>query len=381
MKRIIAIILCAVLMLSVSAFTEGPSAMQSYTLSGVTVYTGGQTIDMSAVSVGVDVSAGEDPGALLLHVDYEGEPVSEIGFTEVDGLYVIHLASPTLGHKDYVIDPVKELAKSLGVLRDKIVEQLQSADTDKAAQSIMEFFDAMAEAAGKAPEEPVVTPEPVVADTFSIPEIKVGEGFEDALKECITQDEIVTLEGETVSFNGEETPIPDGEYKASAFTVDKEHFLQALSLITVDGKPVDSLPVLSDESLDLEVEGELYVGQDDVGVSFGHVACAAAQDEDSGVMGLGFLQTATETGKSIEFAASMVEGEDVNAVTFTVSKGAPKGEAFGPGSVDMDAAINISDMSKEEGDAALRQDLAMVFGEAMAVVTAPIFAAVPMEAE
>ena len=378
MKKIIAVILCAVLMLSVSAFTGGPAAGQSYTLSGITVNTAGQAIDMSAVTIGVDVLSG-DPGALLLHVDYEGETVSEIGFTEADGLYIIHLASPTLGHKDYAIDPVKELAKSLGDLRDKLVEKLQSVDTAEAAQRIMDFFDAMAEAADKAPAEPVATPEP--AETFSLPEINVGDGFEDTLKECITQDEIVTLEGETVSFNGVETPIPDGEYKASAFTVDKEHFLRALGMITVNGEPVDALGVLSDESLDIELEGAFHTGQGDVGVSFGHMGCAAAQGENSGVIALGYLQTTTETGKAVQFTASKADGEDVTAVTFTVSKDAVGDDAFGPDSVDMDALINLSDMSEEEGNALLQQDLGMVFGEALGAVTAPIYAAIPAEAE
>ena len=120
MKKLLAVILSAVLMLGACAFTEGPAAGTCYCLSDV--------------EIGVDVMEGE-PGAVVVHVDSGEEHVCEIGVTQIDGLYIIHLDSPTLGHKDYAIDPVLELSEDLDDLRDALIEKLQGMDTQAAAQT------------------------------------------------------------------------------------------------------------------------------------------------------------------------------------------------------------------------------------------------------
>ena len=385
MKKLIAIVLCALLMLSVCAFTEGPSGSHNYSLSGIKVSTADMDIDMSDVNICIDVTDG-DPGAVLMHVDYQGETVSQFGFTEVDGLYIVHLDSQSLGHKDYAIDPVKELAKDLDSLRNKLVELLQNADTDAAAQSIMDFFSNMDQAEEPMTDEEIEALQEQIEQAIEEAE-NSGVNFSgdptNILEECINDPETVTLEGKTAEYDGEEIVFPDGEYVHHSFTVDNDHMLQLMSMMTVDGKPADFVAQMEESGAEAELNGSFYKGQEDVDAAFGSVSVNVTMPEmdDPLVAGFGFAKVPTDEGTSLTVAIGQAASEDdATSLYFTAVAGESTDAEFGPDSINMDELINLSDMESEEAAELFQQDVAMVLGDALGAIMTPIAEAMPEDA-
>ena len=369
MKKLLAVILSAVLMLSACAFTEGPGAGTCYCLSGVTVETGDTNIDLSDVEIGVDVMDGE-PGAVLVHLDKAGERVCEIGFTQVDGLYIIHLASPTLGDKDYAIDPVMELANSLDDLRSVLIEKLQGMDANEAAQSIFDFFDRVEEAAGTAPAEaPAETPEPGLV---------VNGDIQKVLEDNVNADQTVTIDEDITDPDTGELLLPAGDYKVTSFSVDKEHLLQVMDMITVNGQPVEGAEDLQDENVDAVLEGAFYQGMNGLDAGLGYVLVSASDGETEGHNCLSYVLTTTEEGKTLAFDIISIDGDDRVDVQFDVNKHTVEDAAFGPDSIDLDTVVNLSELDAAGEESPLLPDLQTLLGETIAVVIAPIMAELPM---
>ncbi len=371
MRKLLAVILSAVLMLSACAFTEGPGAGTCYSLSGVSVVTGETNIDLSGLEIGVDVM----DDALVVHIDNGDERACEIGFTQVDDLYVIHLDSPTLGHKDYVIDPVMEMATGLAGLRDVLVEKLQNMDANAAAQSIYDFFARAEQAAAEAPEAtaaPVETPPAgLEVNTESIQEI---------LKESINADQIITIDEDVTDPDTGEVLLPAGEYKMTGISVDKEGLLKVLGNMTMNGKPIPNVEMLKDENVDATLEAAFYVGQGDVDAGVGYMFVIASDGETDGYNGLYYIVTGGEDGRNLSVDVMGDMGEGHFDVQFTLSKHAVAGEAFGPDAVDLASAVNLSELNAAGEESPLPADLQMLLGDAVGAVLAPILAGMAVEA-
>lgn len=370
MKKVLAIMLCAVLMTSACAFTASPAGGHSYTLSDVLLDSNGQPLDMSDITVCLDVSDGE-PGALLLHMQSAGETVGAIGFTSVDGLNILHLESPTIGHKDYAIDPVKELARSLDNIRNALVESLQGADTDALARLLMGAADSVEAAETDEAEEAEEA-----AESFHIPTFDVSGDLSEALEGCVNDSETVTLEGYVVELGGKQNAIPDGDYVKSSFTIDNEHLVKLLNMVTVDGKPMGAGTQVAESGSEMELTGEFYKGED---ASFGSVTLGVAESESDIHTGFGFVSVPTENGHTTTISL----GSDLNGAAtslgFTVGREETTDVAFGPDEVDMDSVILLSDMDEEEGRTMLSEDLSALLSDVMGAVLEPLMAAMPQD--
>lgn len=384
MKKLLAVILSAVLMLGACAFTESPGAGTCYCLSDISVVAGDTNIDLSGLEIGVDVM----DDALVVHIDNGGERACEIGFTQVDDLYVIHLDSPTLGHKDYVIDPVMEMATGLDELRNVLVEKLQNMDANAAAQSIYDFFARAEQAAAEAPEAtavPVETPAPgLEVNTESIQQI---------LKESINADQIVTIEEDVTDPDTGKVMLPAGEYKMTGISVDKEHLLQVLGNMTMNGKPLPNVEMLKDENVDATLEAAIYDGQGDLDAGVGYMFVIASDGETDGYNGLYYILTSDEEGRTLAIDIMGDMGEGHFDVQFSLGKHAVADASFGPDAVDLASAVNLSelDAAGEESplpadlqtllgeESPLLADLQTLLGDALGAVLSPILAGLAVE--
>lgn len=370
MKKLLAVILSAVLMLGACAFTEGPGAGTCYSLSGISVETGDMNIDLSDVEIGIDVMDGE-PGAVVVHIDNGDERACEIGFTQVDGLYIMHLDSPTLGHKDYAIDPVMELASSLDNLRNVLVEKLQGMDANEAAQSIFDFFDHAEEAAKQAAEAPVETPAPGL-------EVKT-DSIQEILKDNINEDQTITIDEDITDPDTGEVLLPAGEYKGTTVSVDKEQLLQVLGNMTLNGQPLPNVEMLKDENVEANLEAANYDGQDGLGAAFGYMFVTASEGEDEGYNGLYYILITDEDGKTLSFEILGDMGEGHFDVQFALNKHAVEDATFGPDAVDMDSVVNLSELAAAGEESPLAVDTQLLLGDAIGAVLAPIFAGIAAE--
>ena len=138
MKKMLALSLSASMLSGVCAFAEETADVHSYMLSDVTVVSGDQTFDFSNLSIGIDVPEGEN-GALL-HLDENGETAAEIGVTMADGIYVLHMDSEMLGHRDFGVDPVVVIERVLQGGIDGLIAMLEDIDVHGTAQDIVDFL-------------------------------------------------------------------------------------------------------------------------------------------------------------------------------------------------------------------------------------------------
>ncbi len=365
MKKLLAVILSAVLMLGACAFTEGPGAGTCYCLSDISVETGDMNLDLSGLEIGIDVMDGE-PGAVVIHVDNDGERTCEIGFTQVDGLSIMHVSSPTLGHKDYAIDPVLELANSLDGLRNALIEELQGMDAQKAAQSIYDFFNHMGEAVEQAAEAPVETPAPGL-------EVKT-DSIQEILKDNMNEDQTITIDEDITDPDTGEVVLPAGEYKGTTISVDKEHLLQVLGNMTLNGQPLPNVEMLKDENVDANMEAAIYNGEGDLGAGFGYMFVIASEGEDQGYNGLYYVLTTDEDGKTLAFDILGDMGEGHFDVQFALNKHAVAEATFGPDAVDMANVVNLSELDAAGEESPLAADMQTLLGDAIGALLAPVIA-------
>lgn len=372
MKKLLAVILSAVLMLSVCAFTEGPEAGTCYCLSGISLEAGETNIDLSDLKIGVDVMNGE-PGAGAVHVDNGDERVCEIGFTQVDGLSIMHLDSPTLGNKDYAIDPVMELANSLDDLRNGLIEALQGMDTTAAAQTIFDFFNGAGEAAEEpapAEEEPAETPKPGLEVTGDIGAI---------LEESVNPEETVTIDEDVTDPDTGEVLVPAGDYKVSSFTVDKELLIKILGNMTLNGEPIPNVEMLKDENTDAMLTGAIYEGQGDLQTSVGYMFITASDGEVEGYNGGYYIMSTDEDGTTFTFDVLGDGGESHLDAQFVVEKHAVTEATFGPDDVDMANVINLSELAAAGEESPLMEDMQTWLGDVIGSVVIAMIGEVPAE--
>ena len=385
MKKLFACLLCAALMLGACAFTQGPEGGRCYSLGDIVLHIGDEEVDMSGVKLGVDVFGGDEPNAVLLHLDVDGETLCQIGVTKAEGLYVLHLQSQAVGHKDYAIDPVIEMTRALNDVRDGLIEMLQNTDTEAVAESIVGLMEsAAAEEPVEEPEEE--TEEPVAEEPAEgVTEIEIhlsdlakigldGDPME-VIMNCVQGPETVTMGGVHENADGSETEIPEGEYEKLTVTFDAEDLLELLGMITIDGQalPVDQLPEEFKDAFQFTVA--TYAGLDGVDCDFGYVN-AGMNSEEGVVFGMGYMSTATADGNATQAAVGMGSYDELVTASFTVSDSPVQGEAFGPDAIDMDSLINLSVAEDEEAALdALLDDLGMVAVELVSGLTAPIMGA------
>ncbi len=390
MKKLFACLLCAALMLGACAFTQGPEGGRCYSLGDIVLHIGDEEVDMSGVKLGVDVFGGDEPNAVLLHLDVDGETLCQIGVTKAEGLYVLHLQSQAVGHKDYAIDPVIEMTRALNDVRDGLIEMLQNTDTEAVAESIVGLMESLFKQPAAA-EEPVEEPEeeteePVAEEPAEgVTEIEIhlsdlakigldGDPME-VIMNCVQGPETVTMGGVHENADGSETEIPEGEYEKLTVTFDAEDLLELLGMITIDGQalPVDQLPEEFKDAFQFTVA--TYAGLDGVDCDFGYVN-AGMNSEEGVVFGMGYMSTATADGNATQAAVGMGSYDELVTASFTVSDSPVQGEAFGPDAIDMDSLINLSVAEDEEAALdALLDDLGMVAVELVSGLTAPIMGA------
>ncbi len=373
MKKLLAVILSAVLMLSTCAFAEGPEAGTCYCLSGISVEAGETNIDLSDLKIGVDVMKGE-PGAVAVHVDNGDERVCEIGFTQVDGLSIMHLDSPTLGHKDYAIDPVMELANSLDEMRNGLIEALQGMDTTAAAQTIFDFFYGADEAAPAeeepVEEEPAETPEPGLEVTGDIGAI---------LEESVNPEKTVTIDEDVTDPDTGEVLVPAGEYKVSSFTVDKELLVKILGNMTLNGEPIPNIEMLKDEDTDAQMVGGIYEGQGDLQTSVGYMFITASAGEIEGYNGMYYIMSTDEDGTTFTFDVLGDGGESHLDAQFVVEKHPVAEGAFSTDDVDMANVVNLSELAAAGEESPLAADMQTWLGDVIGALVIAMIGEVPAE--
>ena len=397
MKKFLALLLSAALLLSVGAYAcaaEDEAAGHSHTLSDVYIVADSQVIDLSHVSVTLDVAPAGDAG--LLHIDVDGQTVGEIGLTMADGLLVLHLRSATLGHEDLAVDPVVVLANVMQSGIDSLIELLEGIDTTDVAQGIVDGFLAPGPVQRKtitvietpegdeAPageEEPAEDEAPEAA--VIIPEITVEGDIAEVIAGCVSEPETVHMGGMEYDPNGGTFELPEDDYQMRTLTVDLETICQILDMVRVDGEPLGMGDELRQSGIEYAVNGVFYAGET---ASTGQVNITSADAESTYSVGAGYNQLVTETGVTTSYSFGLAEGDDPEtmtgtAVSFTVTESALDGMIFGPDSIVPEGLTVLSDMDAEQAFELLGEALSTLLADVATPVLQPVMTAMMADME
>lgn len=364
MKRILAWMLSLIMLISCCAFAEeDASAGHSYRLSDVVITYGDSTIDLSDIALCMDVSP--DGEAALMHIDADGETAAELGFAKIDNLYAAHLAGELMGHKDFVSDPVVQLAKTLQGGIDGIVAMLQGVDTHALAEGIMNFasqFAAAQEAEAEAEPEP--TEEPAAEDDtlyISLTDLSFEGDIAALLEGCVTEVEDAEMDGS----NG----IPAGTYAATIFFADEQTVADALNMVYMNGEPLNLGDKMLESGLELGVGVVLYSNDEasatDVSLAFE----IAGESYSADLVG---VQTGDENGKTGTYAITCDQNGQVMSLGFSTYDGVSTDKTFGPDDIDVASAINLDDLSDEEAASTIMESFQSLLGDAIVPVLGPV---------
>lgn len=366
MKKFLALLLSAVMLLSAGAYAcaDGDSGDHSHVLSNVYIVVDDQVIDLSDVSVELDVAA--DGRAGRVHLDVGGESVAELGLTVADGLYVLHMESETLGHKDFAVDPVVVLTNVIQGGIDDLTELLESIDAEGLARSIVDGLMAPKAAEPEESEEPV-----------SMPEISIEGDVLGVILDCFSEPETAHMGGTEYAPNGDVFEMPDGEYTVTSFSCDTDTVCQILDMICADGEPLGLGEAFKEAGLELAIDVVSYEGDE---ASSGQVSYSVSDGQYLYTVGLGYDQLATEAGATTNYVVTMTQSNDSDAVTgvalgFTVSDGTHEGEQFTPDEVDMDQVVMLSDMDLEQALTEVADALSVMGGDLEQPITDVLMAA------
>lgn len=368
MKKLLSILLTAALLLScgVSAWAaEELPIDHSHTVSDIYFIVGDQILDLSGITIDLDVTGDAGSKACRLHVDHDDETVAEIGLTALDnGLYALHMDSETLGHKDYGIDPVAVMAKMLQSGIDSLSKLLQGVDVNAAAQDII---DKLTEPAPEAPEPeptPEASPAPAVP-SFSIE----GEPME-LIMSCIGEPETVHMGGTEFDPNGAVAEMPDGDYQVQTFTFDTDTICQLLDMVYVDGEPAGLGDKFREAGVEFLFTGTFYDGEE---AHIAQISGSLSGDDFSFSAGGGYNQLIIEDGKKTTYSFGTSSGTDpesleVFGLSFTVSDAPYYGELFTSGDPSGDDLIMLSDMEQEEAVSELNDSLEALLTDVLSSV-------------
>ena len=363
MKRIFALLLSLIMLLSVCAFAEEAATTHSYALSNMVVTYMDQVFDLSNVALQVDVS--EDGG--LLHIDENGDSAAEIGVTKVDNLYVLHMAGTTAGHKDFAVDPVVYVERMLREGIDGLVSLLQGIDTHDAAQKLVDFLQRPAPAAVE-PEAPVEAPVEAPEEepgtiTIDLSSLSIEGDIMGALEACASEQGITAVDGS----NG----IPAGDYDVTSFYMDEEILADLLDMIHVDGKPIGVGDAIRESGAELTLNVTSYSSE--AAEAFDFSAIYVIDGETFDFHGLA-VTTPAEDGSSTAFTFEFKLNDQVATVQFTTSYGASEGEQFSPASINLDEAVMLHEMADEEAVAALSDAFNALMNDAITPILNPVMA-------
>ena len=358
MKRIFALLLSLVMLLGTCAFAEEAAAAHSYTLSDMVVTYMDQVFDLSNVALEMDVS--EDGG--LLHIDENGDSAAEIGVTKVDNLYVLHMAGTTAGHKDFAVDPVAYVERTLREGIDGLVSLLQGIDTHDAAQKFVDFLERpMPEAVE--PEAPVEAPEEEPGTiTIDLSSLSIEGDIMGALEACVSEQGITAVDGS----NG----IPAGDYDVTSFCMDDETLADLLDMVQVDGKPIGVGDAIRESGAELTLNVTSYSSE--AAEAFDFSAIYVIDGETFDFHGLA-VTTPAEDGSSTAFTFEFKLNDQVATVQFTTSNGASE-EQFTPASVNLDEAVMLHEMADEEAVSALSDAFNALMNDAITPILNPVMA-------
>lgn len=386
-KKLMAAVLSAAMLLGscTCAFAEEAAAAaaattESVKLSNLRLTSGEQVIDLAGVELEVDVTATEDElAALSLHLDVDGETAAVVCFTGTDTLGALHLESPTLGVKDYLIDPAVMMARSMDEGIQSLIGLLQSIDTKAVADDLVQGMNIPMELSAEPETEAVAETEPeteAAAEEEVLPEVTVEGDVAAVIEECITGPETVELGGVQTGINGEEISIADGTYNKTEFSFGVDTLCKILDMIYVDGEPAGLSEQLLAEVNDLQVSGSVTKGTAD---GLNNLADVYVKFDDgtseSGEVHVAANKSFSESGDAVDVAITGVNQGTPFGVSLSAAKGTHEGEAFTMDSVDMDSAIMLSDMDEDAAAEELGNSLSTLGVDVMGVALTPVFSA------
>lgn len=386
MRKLFSLLLAAALLLGAGATAwsaEEPAPDHCHTISDICIAANGQLIDFTGVSIEFDVTGADAGKAGCLHVDQNGETAAEFGITALDdGLYVLHMQSVNLGHKDFAFDPVVVLDRLLQKGVDSVITALEELDTTAMAQSILDSLTKPEAETPAATEEPAPAPDagepaPEMPSEIKIgpPSITIQGDLAGVIAGCGSEPETVHMGGEEYDPNSGEAAMPEGDYQVRTVTYGTETICQILDMIYVDGEPLGLGDALRDAGVEFEMNGVFYDGD---AAHFGQITGSISDGEDFSVTAGGeYDQLVTESGNTTAYSFGMTQRIDPEAVTdfsvsFTVSEGEHEGEAFTSASVNKDELTVLTDMAPDQAMEALAEALGLLSGDMLTPVLAPI---------
>lgn len=384
-KKLMAAALSAAMLLGscTCAFAEETAAAaaattESIKLSNLRITSGEQVIDLAGVNLEVDVTATEDElAAISLHLDVDGETAAVVCFTGTDTLAALHLESPTLGVKDYLIDPAVVMSRYMDEGIQSLIGILQSIDTKAVADSIVQGMNIPAELPAEPETEAVVEPETeAVAAEEELQEVTVEGDIAAVIEECITGPETVELGGVLTGINGEEISVADGTYNKTEFSFGIDTLCKILDMIYVNGEPANLSEELLGEVNALQVSGSVTKGTVD---GLNNLADVYVKVDDgtpeSGEVHVAANKSFSESGDAVDVAITGVNAGTPFGVSISAAMGTHEGEAFTMDSVDMDSAIMLSDMDEDAAAEELSTSFSTLGIDVMGIALSPVFAA------
>lgn len=362
MKKILALLLSLVLLLGTCAFAEEEvAAPNCHKLSGIYLIYNDQMIDLSNISFELDTTEDGENSATGLVMSADGETVAELGFAKVDGVYYLHMNSNSLGHKDFGMDPVVYLERSLKAGIDGLIELLKSIDTRGAAESIVNFAQSIGEdieAAATPEPTPEPTAEPDEDDLAQTIEIQLSKISFDGdvlavLKDCVSEPQTSHMGGIEYGLGNTQLEMPDGEYTETSFEFSTDTLCKILDMVRYDGEDLGLGDALRSTNIQFLLGGSIQ--SSDLAHIFNLNGSLIAEDVESS-FGINVHQIKTEGGYDTTFSyGTTATGEPSTGVQFTVSSNVHDGASFTPASIDPASAVMLSDMDDEEALDTLKQ--------------------------
>lgn len=381
MKKALAALLSAAMVAgscpAVFAQEETADAARSVGLSGLRIVYGDQTIDLSDMNLELDVSDKEFSNGGCVHLDMAGETMAEIGFGIVDDLYVLHLESPSLGSKDYVVDPEVAMAQTLDQGISALIGVLQTVDTKAIAHGLVSHsmdLKGLAEEETEAQTEAQDGAE--AGDQTAQLEISVNDVAK-VIGECLTETNDVEMGGTLQGASGRELTIAEGVYDRKELTIDTDALCKILDTVSVDGQLGAASEQIRKDGIEALLDIDVLQGKTD---DLNKVVSLSLKfnDEKQVDYDINFdiNGSAEKNGKTADvFITGKTGGQDVG-LDFTVTKGMHEGEMFSADTIDMENAIVLTDMESEEADREMQTAMTTVGMDMIGVVAGPIISMV-----
>lgn len=368
MKKFLALLLSAILLLSACAFAEEADISHSYALQDVVLTLGETSIDFSNIKLCLDVS--NDGPAALAHMDVDGETAAEIGFTKAENFYVMHMAGSLMGHKDFIVDPVVQMEKSLQGGIDGLIAMLQGVDTHALAEKIVNFIESPKAAPDEAleaepeveePEEAPTSGEEGTTITIDLSDISVKGDVMGTLKGCVTNVKDAEMDGSD--------DIPAGKYDMEWLYIDDETIANILDMVYVKDEPAGLGDMLRESGAAIGLSAAVYTAE---GVTATDITLAFEMQGEGQSLHTVIVKTEGESGSTTNFSLTIDSNGTPAGLKFTAVESAELESSFTPDSVDLEEAVNLDELSEEEALAALSEAFKALQVDVMIPIAAPI---------